>query len=108
MAENIKTKFDDLQELIRLCDNVEGCLNNFHYQLIKIIEVKKKSSASASDNVVFDQAVDFSAAVANLEKIDSRVLSAISKMKQLTQQAALVSSVSNARVVKQKDSGGKE
>lgn len=109
MTENTKTKFSDLQELIKFCNNAVDNLDNFHGQLVKIIEVKKKLSTSTSGNMVFNQALDVSNTLANLEKINSRLSGAISEMKQLSRQAVLLSQAAlgqgNVSIAKQKDAG---
>jgi hypothetical protein len=90
MAENTKTKYSDLQDLMDCCSNTVSVLNGFHEQTIKIIEAKKKVAANASSNVAFNQAHDAASAIANLETIDSKNSSAIGEMQPLSQQAQLL------------------
>jgi len=97
MTESTKTNFSDLQELVQYCYRAIDSLGKLHEQLVKIIEVKKNLSTSASSNVVFNQ--DVVGATANLEKINARLSGAIDEVKQLGQQAQLLLRVSNVAVV---------
>jgi hypothetical protein len=93
---NIETKFDDLQELLKCCDGTLDGLDRLRDQLVKIIEAKNKLSDSASKNAVFNQAQEVVSSVANLKEINSELPSAISEMKQLCQQALLLSQQFNS------------
>lgn len=90
MAENTKTKYSDLQELMGCCNNTVSSLNVFREQIVKIIEAKKKAFAGASSNVAFNQAHDAASTVANLDKINSKLSSAISEVQQLSRQVQLL------------------
>jgi len=86
MAEETSEKVD-LQELLKCCDDTLSVLNNFSGRLDKIIEVKKKMAAEAAGDMAFNQGKGAMDAVANLEKINTMLLSAIGEIKLLNQQA---------------------
>lgn len=90
MAENTKTNYSDLQELMECCNNTVSSLSGFHEQIVKIIEAKKKASASASSSVAFNQAHDAASTAANLDKINSKLPGMINEVQQLCRQVQLL------------------
>ncbi|EKE01729.1 MAG: hypothetical protein ACD_21C00067G0013 [uncultured bacterium] len=92
MSENIKTEQEscDLQELLECCDNISDSLCKFSDQLAKIIEVKKKAANSLGGNTALNQEQDVLSSTANLEKINVKLTSAISEVRQLCQQALML------------------
>lgn len=98
-TKNNKTKFSDLQELVKCCDDVIDSFGRLHEQLIKIIGVKKQLSKSAGSNVTFGQAQDAIDATANLEKINAKLSGAIDEVKQLGQQVQLLLQVDSVAAV---------
>lgn len=90
MTENTKINFNDSQKIAEYCNATLDGLEKFHDQLIKIIEVKKKLSANQVGNIALNQAQDTLNAISNLEKINSRLVSAINEVRQLTQNIILL------------------
>ena len=79
MIRNVKQQINDSQELVQCCDDVYDAFRQFQRQLAKILEVKKKLGAKADPE-----------AIANMEKINAKLDTATSEIKELCNQALAI------------------
>lgn len=84
MTEN--TKFINIQDLIKCCNDAIDFLFELNYQLTQVVEAKNKSYVKASTEMNFSRCQEIADSKNNLEKIIATLPSAISDINQMAQQ----------------------